>query len=503
MSSEQTKQDLSSSYFKDLLPYAETKHVTEEFVGQVTKKLIDFLEQSNDRSNKVCEFHPPEELKKKLDLSLHDKPESLDTLLSHVDSILKYAVKTGHPRYFNQLWAGVDLSALMGEWITATTNTNMFTYEIAPVYIVMEQTVLEKMRQIVGFENGDGLMYPGGSISNIQAMALARYKFCPDFKEKGIFGTKPLISFTSEEAHYSLTKAGALLGLGMDNVVKVSTDAKGKMMPSDLRKKIKEHLAKGNQPFFVTATAATTVGGAYDPFHEISAICKEYNLWMHIDSCWGGGCLMSPKHKHLMDGCHKADSIAWNPHKLMNCLLQCSVLLVKENGLLEACNSTRASYLFQKDKKLYDVAWDTGDKTFQCGRHNDILKVWLMWKAKGSNGIAEQVDIAFSNSLYLSEQVKKRDNFELLREPEGTNVCFQYIPPRIAAMPDSPEKFEQLYKVPPEIKKRITLDGTLYVGYQPLKEHGNFFRMINVAPHVTHKDMDFVLDEIERCGKDL
>lgn len=500
---EEEKVNLSSSFYKDLLPYSDSTDITEDFVNRVVKKLVGFLEESNDRNSKIINFLPPAELKKKIDFSLPDKSDTLDGLLSHVDNVLKYSMKTAHPRYYNQLWAGVDVSALMGEWVTAATNTNMFTYEIAPCFILMEQCLLEKFRGYVGFENGDGLLYPGGSISNTQAMNLARYKYCPDIKRKGMFGCKKLTVLTSEECHYSISKAAGLLGLGMDNVIKVNTDAKGKMITEDLEDKIKASMERGEQPFFVNATAGTTVGGAYDPLNKIADICEKYKIWMHVDGAWGGSCLMSPKHRHLMDGCHRADSVTWNPHKLMNCLLQCSVLLTKENGLLQESNRTGAKYLFQKDKMLYDVAWDTGDKTFQCGRHNDVLKLWLMWKAKGTTGIEEQIDLAFSNSKYLAERIKKRDGFVLLREPECTNVCFRYIPPSIALMPDSPEKLERLYKVPPEIKKRMTLEGTLIVGYQPLKEEGNFFRMIVVSPATNKDDMDFILDEIERLGKDL
>jgi len=500
---ESKTKDLANAFYKDLLPYADNKNVTEDFINRVASKLVKFLEDSNDRNCKVIEFLPPDELQQKIDFSLPEKSESINDLLCHIDKVLKYAVKTGHPRYYNQLWAGVDISSLMGQWVTSTTNTNMFTYEIAPVYLMMEQSILEKMRGYVGFTEGDGLLYPGGSISNIQAMALARYKHCPDIKNKGVFGYKKLITFTSEECHYSIGKAAGLLGLGMDNVVKINTDARGKMIVADLEAKIKESIEKGDQPFFVNATAGTTVGGAYDPFNEIADICEKYKIWMHVDGAWGGSVIVTPKYKHLMDGVHRADSVTWNPHKLLNTLLQCSVLLTKEKGLLEASNNAGATYLFQKDKKLYDVKWDTGDKTFQCGRHNDVLKLWLMWKAKGTNGIVETINTAFENARHLADQCKKRDNYVLLREPECTNVCFRYIPPKIAAMPDGPEKLDRLYKVPPEIKKHLTLEGTIMVGYQPLKKEGNFFRMITASPATNTADMDFILDEIERLGKDM
>jgi glutamate decarboxylase len=491
-------------FYKDLLPLATDSNTTVEFIDDVTKKLVQFLKDSNDRSNKVAEFIAPEDLKKKIDFTLQENPQTRSEVMTNIDGILKYAVKTGHARYFNQLWAGVDTSALMGQWIAATTNTSMFTYEVAPVYLVMEHYVLQKLLSYAGFTNGDGLTFPGGSMSNMSAMNIARYKFCPDIKRKGIFGmSKKLVAYSSEESHYSLVKAAGVLGIGMDNVVKIKTDGRGKMIVDDLRSKIKESIEQGDQPFFVNATSGTTVLGAYDPINKIADICEEFKVWMHVDASWGGGCLVSSKHRHLMEGCSRADSMTWNPHKLLNCLQQCSFLLVKEKGWLMKANSSGASYLFQKDKKLYDVKWDTGDKTFQCGRNNDILKLWLMWKTKGSSGMERQVDTAFSNARYLADQVKIRKNFVLYKEPECTNTCFYYVPPSIACMEDGPEKNERLDKVPPEIKRQLTLAGAAYIGYQPLKQHFNFFRMINVSPAVTFQDMDYLLDQIETYGKDL
>jgi len=494
---------LDEAVYTDLLPYTKYSDTTEEFIDVIAAKLKDYLVKSNDRNEKIINFLTPDELAKKFDFTLNEDGVPLKDIGDITDQILKYCVKTAHPRFYNQVWAGVDITGLMGQWITTTTNTSMYTYEMAPVYVLMENYVTERLLEYAGFTNGDGMFFPGGSICNMQAMCLARQKYLPNVKEDGMFACKPLVAFTSEECHYSLQKAAATLGIGTKNMRKVKTDAKGKMIMADLEDKIISSLEKGERPFFVNATAGTTVGGAYDPFNEVADLCEKYDMWFHVDGCWGGACLASKKHRGLMKGAERADSLAWDPHKLMNCLLQCAVLLVKEKGIFNKLNAANASYLFQKDKKAYDPSWDTGDKTIQCSRNVDVLKLWLMWKAKGSNGIEAQVDNAFDNSKYLAQQVRKRPDFQLVREPECTNVCLRYIPPAIGCLPDGPEKEEKLGKVPPEIKKRMTLAGTIMISYQPLKEEKNFFRMITVSPGVTHADMDFVLDEIERLGKDL
>ncbi len=108
-------------------------------------------------------------------------------------------INLGHPRFFNQLSQGLDLVSLAGEWVTATTNTNMFTYEIAPVYNLIEEVVLKKMMSIIGWEEaGDGLFNPGGSISNLYAVQVARHFYFPATKSEGLFNMPKLVIFTSE-----------------------------------------------------------------------------------------------------------------------------------------------------------------------------------------------------------------------------------------------------------------------------------------------------------------
>uniref|UniRef100_A0A7M5XDJ4 Glutamate decarboxylase n=2 Tax=Clytia hemisphaerica TaxID=252671 RepID=A0A7M5XDJ4_9CNID len=490
--------------FVDLLPYSSKSEVTHEFLNKIAQKASQYLEECNNRENKVIEFTPPAELIKLVDFQINENGDSLNDILRHTDQILKYVVKTAHPRFFNPLWAGVDTMAVAGEWLTSATNTSMYTYEIAPVFLIMEKFIWELINQKVGFKDGDGMFFPGGSLCNIAAINLARFKCCPNIKEDGVFGMKKLIIYTSEESHYSITKGAALCGIGTKNVVKIRTnDVTGKMIAEDLDEKIQQSIAKGEQPMMVVATAGTTVGGAYDPINQIADVTDKYNIWLHVDGAWGGPVLLSEKYKKFMDGCHRIDSLTWDPHKMMGLLQQCSFLVVKEKGLLQQCNSANASYLFQKDKQSYDVSWDSGDKTFVCGRRNDILKLWMYFKAKGLKGVENDINKCFENSRYLTSKIKERENFSLLREPECTNVCFRYTPPRIARMPEGAEREKELTKVAPEIKKKMTEKGSMMVAYQPLKEHVNFFRMINSNPGQTFSDMDFILDEIERLGKDL
>ncbi|XP_063603721.1 glutamate decarboxylase-like [Penaeus indicus] len=296
-----------------------------------------------------------------------------------------------HPRFMNQLSCGMEVVSLAGEWLTAAANTNMFTYEIAPVFILMEQVTMRHMREIIGYKQGDSILAPGGSISNLYAALVARHRMFPEYKKKGLRALPgELCMFTSLHSHYSMMGTAAAMGLGTDNCIEVPVDDKGRMIPSELDRLIQECKAKGKVPFLVCATAGTTVMGAFDPLHAIADVCEKHKLWFHVDAAWGGGVLLSKNHRHKMAGVERSDSLTWNPHKLMGVLLQCSTVHFKEDGLLISCNQMCADYLFQQDKP-YDVNYDTGDKVIQCGRHNDIFKLWLMWRSKDGGHLSEIV----------------------------------------------------------------------------------------------------------------
>ncbi|KAF4023195.1 hypothetical protein G4228_015132 [Cervus hanglu yarkandensis] len=296
----------------------------------------------------------------------------------------------------------------------------------------------------------------GGAISNMYAMLIARFKMFPEVKEKGMAAVPRLIAFTSEHSHFSLKKGAAALGIGTDSVILIKCDERGKMIPSDLERRILEAKQKGFVPFLVSATAGTTVYGAFDPLLAVADICKKYKIWMHVD------------------------------------------------GLMQSCNQMHASYLFQQDKH-YDLSYDTGDKALQCGRHVDVFKLWLMWRAKGTTGFEAHIDKCLELAEYLYNIIKNREGYEMVFDgkPQHTNVCFWYVPPSLRVLDNNEERLSRLSKVAPVIKARMMEYGTTMVSYQPLGDKVNFFRMVISNPAATHQDIDFLIEEIERLGQDL
>ncbi|XP_072417078.1 glutamate decarboxylase 1 [Chiloscyllium punctatum] len=506
---EQDGADFSSIFAKDLLPANNGEEQTMRFLMEVFEILLNYIRKTFDRTSKVLDFHHPHQFLKGMEgftLELPDQPESLEQILVDCRDTLKYGVKTGHPRFFNQLSSGLDVIGLVGEWLTSTANTNMFTFEIAPVFTIMEEVLLKKMSTVLRWsqDESDGIFLAGGAMSNLYSILAARYKRFPEVKTQGVASFPRMVLFTSELGHYSIMKGAMVLGLGTDNVIPVKCNSRGKIISAELEASIIEAKQKGFVPLYVNATAGTTVYGAFDPLNDIADICEKHNLWMHVDAAWGGGLLMSQKHRYKLTGIERANSVTWNPHKIMGVPLQCSAILIHEKGLLQNCNKMGAQYLFQKDK-LYDVSYDTGDKTILCGRHVDVFKFWLMWKAKGTSGFEKQINKCLELAEYLHSKLKRRNDFKLVFDdkPEHTNVCFWYIPPSLQEMPESAERDSQLHQVAPKIKARMMEEGSLMVGYQPQGHNVNFFRMVFSNPATNKSDVDFLIEELVRLGKDL
>uniref|UniRef100_A0A182QH49 Glutamate decarboxylase n=1 Tax=Anopheles farauti TaxID=69004 RepID=A0A182QH49_9DIPT len=472
----------------------------------LTEVLNSAVFNATDRANKVLNWVDPEELKRTLDLALKDEPDTHEKLLELTRATIRHSVKTGHPYFMNQLFSSVDPYGFAGQVLTDALNPSVYTYEVSPVFVLMEEVVLREMRTIVGYPDGtgDGIFAPGGSMANGYAISCARYKFMPDIKTKGLHALPRLVIFTSEDAHYSVKKLASFMGIGSDNVYAIKTDAIGKIRVDHLESEILRAKAEGALPFMVSATAGTTVIGAFDPLEQIADLCAKYNLWMHVDAAWGGGALMSKKYRTLLKGIERSDSVTWNPHKLLAAPQQCSTLLTRHQNILSECHSTNATYLFQKDK-FYDTRYDTGDKHIQCGRRADVLKFWFMWRAKGSAGFEQHIDKVFENAEHFTSSIKARPGFEMVIEnPECTNVCFWYVPPGLRSVPrDSAEFRERLHKVAPKVKERMMKDGSMMITYQPIHDKPNFFRLVLQNSSLDKADMNYIIDEIERLGKDL
>jgi glutamate decarboxylase len=200
------------------------------------------------------------------------------------------------------------------------------------VLTLVEKHVSLQLANLFGFTgpHAGGMSQPGGSASNSTSVVIARNTLYPETKQSGI-GARRFVIFTSAHGHYSLEKAAQLFGFGSDAVRGVPIDIDGRMIPSELQRMIKEAKASDEIPFYVNATAGTTVLGSFDPFDEIADICEEHGLWLHVDGSWGGSIAFNEEiSASRLKGVERANSIAVNPHKMLGTPMTCSFLLGKD-----------------------------------------------------------------------------------------------------------------------------------------------------------------------------
>ncbi len=178
----------------------------------------------------------------------------------------------------------------------------------------------------------------------------------------------------------------------------------------------------------VNLTAGTTVLGAFDPIREVSEICKEFNMWLHVDGAYCGSVLFSKKYRHLIDGIELVDSFSFNAHKMMGTPLSCSLILVKDKKHLYDSFSNDASYLYQTDHDEFNL----GKTSLQCGRRNDALKFWTLWKSVGTEGLERIVDIQFELADVARNYIRGNSDYTLYSFDDSIGICFNYkgIPAR-------------------------------------------------------------------------
>lgn len=486
----------------------------------VGARLVDALVAGTGREEPVVRYAEPQALHEAfrahvgLDIGRNEAPHDPAQALLAIEDILARAVRSGHPRFFNQNWAGADPVAVLGDWMTALLNTTAATYEVAPIFTLMENELLARLAELAGLADSEaprsprlvpgehGLFAPGGAVANLYALHLARTHATPEAVDYGQVAADRLVAFVSEQSHYSFSKASALLGLGRRRLVEIACDEAGRMRVDALEDAIRRVRAEGQRPFFVGATAGTTVTGGFDPIEAIAEVAEREALWLHVDGAYGGTALFSERHRHLLEGVHRARSLSWNPHKMMGMTQQCAVLLVRDRALLRRAFAAGASYIFQVDKN--DADQDLGDLTFQCGRRSDGLKLWLTWKVRGERWFGERVDRAVGLAEALEARLAEDDRFCLAHPRTFANVGFWWVPRDLRPLDPrsmTPGTWARLHGLAPRIKDAMQREGVAMVGYQPLGGRPNFFRFLVMSPDVSPSDLETTLEMVDRLGE--
>lgn len=387
-----------------------------ELFNKLAKKVLD-LEESKPVASPIN----PKDLYNSIDLHLKDSPISDNEFENVLSTIVEHTPKTASKHFFNQLFGGRKPKAVLGDLLAVLLNNSMYTYKVAGVQVGIEKEILNKVAQLISYpETFGGTFTAGGSMSNLMAMLLARDVTQPDCTANGV-NTK-LIAYTSSASHYSIAKNASFIGIGKSNVRKIATNHKGEMDANSLQKQLVLDINNGLTPFFINATAGTTVLGSFDPIIEISEIAQKYNVWLHVDGAYCGGVLFSAKHKHLITGVEKANSFSVNAHKMLGTPLTCSLFFTSDKNHLYNSVANEASYLYQTDEDEYNL----GKTSLQCGRRNDALKFWTLWKSIGTQGLEKMVNRQFQLADIARDYINNHPDYTLYSFPQSISICFNY-----------------------------------------------------------------------------
>lgn len=433
-----------------------------QIFNQIVERLL-----TDDKEKPVAARIPVEQLKKQLDITLSDEPLSTDDLKQSLEELVLATPKTATNRFFNQLFGGKQGKAIIGDLLAVILNNSMYTYKVAGPQVAVEKEIIATVNRMINYGPKSGGTFPtGGSMSNFMAMMMARDAADETVRNRGI--NQQLIAYSSIESHYSNAKNASFAGIGRDNVRYIAADPKtGQMLPEKLKEQIKLDIASGLKPFYVNATAGTTVLGAYDPISAIADVCEAYDIWLHVDGAFGGGAFFSKKYKYLLDGVERANSFSFNAHKMLGTPMTCSIILVKDKQYLYNSFSNDAEYLYQTDGDDYNL----GKSSFQCGRRNDALKFWTLWKAVGTKGLSDIVDHQFHLADIAREYVRNHPDYTLYSNDDSIAICFNY------KNIDANKLCTSLYE-----------KSDLMVGFGQFKED-EFIRLITINANNTEADI--------------
>ena len=362
-----------------------------------------------------------DELYNTLDLSL-EKRGMVDAAFKEVlKEVLVATPKTATSLFFNQLFGGRQHKAVLGDLLAVLLNNSMYTYKVAGPQVGIEQEIIRRSCAMIGYGSESNGTFPtGGSMSNYMALVMARDAKDLLCRAQGM--TKPLIMYTSKESHYSNAKNASFAGMGRANVRYIESDSKGLMMPTKLEEQIQKDIRDGCIPTFVNATAGTTVLGAFDPIDAIATITEKYHVWLHVDGAYCGSVIFSDQKKHLLTGVERSDSFSYNAHKMLGTPLTCSIILVKNKKHLHDSFSNDAEYLYQTDGDDFNL----GKTSFQCGRRNDALKFWTLWKSIGTEGLEKIIDQQFDLADVARNYVENHPDYTLYSYEDSISICFNY-----------------------------------------------------------------------------
>ena len=376
------------------------------------KELLTLLNQT---SKIICEwFSISEELSpipqntKKIISEPNKLGCDIKILLNDINTLLYSSFNPSHPGSLAHLDPPPLTISIVGDLVAGALNNNLLAEELSPSISNIENELCKWLASEVGFgSSSGGIAASGGTLNNLNALVCAKFNSGLTFDPDAAF-------IISEEAHVSFKKCARILGVKDENLISIETDDFGKMDISILNKEIKKSKSLGKKIFSIIATLGTTIRGSIDPIYDIGNICKNNNIWFHVDGSIGGiFAITKNKYDEIreINNLNIANSITINPQKLLGITKTSSLLLVDDMSKLEKTFYTGLPYIDSNEEVL-----NRGELGLQGSRPAEIIKLWLGLRFLGKEGID---DIIKSSILKknLFENLLDKNKFYIYSGP--------------------------------------------------------------------------------------
>lgn len=410
------------------------------------------------------------------------------------ENLMPYPMGNIHPRFWMWYMGSGSYSGALAEFIAAIDGSNLGGGNNAAAF--MDTQVVNWLKQMMGFpDTASGTLVSGGSMANIIGLTTARNaKAGVDVRAEGVAAIPRLLRFYgSDQVHSCHQKAVELLGLGNKALRRVPTGPDFRMDVAALRAMIIEDRKAGFCPAAVIATAGTVNTGAIDDLAAIGALCRDEDLWFHVDGCIGALIAIAPENGHLVAGLEGADSVALDPHKWLHVPFEAGCALIRDGGLHRDTFAVHPEYLEEKPRGIAANEY-LHDYNLQTSRAFRALKVWMTLKEHGVDKFGRLIDQNIAQATYLEGLIAEVPELEMMAPREINIVCFRYCPS------DMPEA--ELRALNSEVMLRMQEAGIAALSDTTVG--GRHCLRVAICNHRTRRaDLDLLVRETLRIGAEV
>uniref|UniRef100_UPI003F49853D pyridoxal phosphate-dependent decarboxylase family protein n=1 Tax=Streptomyces chartreusis TaxID=1969 RepID=UPI003F49853D len=353
--------------------------------------------------------------------ALPTQPGDIRAALNDAVSVLESSVSPSRPLFLAYIGSsGLEVGVLASA-LAAAYDANLAT--AAGAADLLDEQAVRWIADFVGFPMGEGHFTSGGQTSNLTALLTAREQALPGARKEGVAGYRGTV-YCSDEAHHSIARAVEAAGLGRQALRSIATDEQSRMRVDALAEALTRDRAEGFTPVAVVATAGTTLTGAIDPLAAIADVCETEGVWMHVDGAYGVPAAGTSTAGHWFTGLDRAHSVTIDAHKWLGMQKSCSIILLREQGLLRTAFGHEERYMLHEED-----AGNPVDHTLEYSRPFRSLRLWLSMRVHGAEQFRAWIEKTLANAVLLTEAVRAHDSFELLHEPMLSTVCFRHVLP--------------------------------------------------------------------------